>query len=371
MTASARAASLSDIVLYVAKAMGLFAFARYATRRGLRILCYHGFELADERRFRPKLFVTMDDFGHRLDLLARKRYTVLTLTDALARLRNGTLPPAAVAITIDDGFYAVYKAAAPALKRYGFNATVYVPTYYVEKSAPIFRLVVRYMFALTPLQRIDARDKTWLQGEVVTLATDEQRERAANRVIEYGESCCDEPRRQQLCQELAGLLAMDYRRLCESRLLSLMNAAELREVREWGIDVQLHTHRHRFPSESKALARAEIEDNRRALERVLGPGHFTQFCYPSGHYTVAQWPWLGELGVENATTCEVGLNYADTPPFGLKRFLDDSTISLIRFEAELSGFLEQARRARMIVRRFRAEPSFQVEGHDVAEKANS
>src|SRR4029077_9557706 len=43
-------------LLHVSKCLGLFHMARYLTRRGVRILCYHGFSLDGESTFRPKLF---------------------------------------------------------------------------------------------------------------------------------------------------------------------------------------------------------------------------------------------------------------------------------------------------------------------------
>jgi hypothetical protein len=43
--------------LVVAKFFGLFRVARYMTRDGLRIICYHGVAVADEYKYRSRLFI--------------------------------------------------------------------------------------------------------------------------------------------------------------------------------------------------------------------------------------------------------------------------------------------------------------------------
>jgi hypothetical protein len=57
-------------------------------------------------------------------------------------------------------------------------------------------------------------------------------------------------------------------------------------------------------------------------------------------------PWLESEGVRTATTCERGLNYADTPRLALRRLLDGEDLTAIEVEAEVCGVLELLRRAR-------------------------
>ena len=341
---------LKDIGLHIARRLGLFALARHITRGGLRILCYHGFELEDETGFRPKLFMRPGDFEGRMALLAAAGYPVLPLQEALDRLARGTLPQSAVVITIDDGFHSVRAAAAPILKRFGFPATVYVTTYYVDKHAPIFRLAVGYIVAFSPRMRIECGPRPWLPGGELRLDNDDARARLVDDIVEYGEQRCTEDERQRICRELAALLLIDYDALRRTRLVSLMDREELLELKQFDIDVQLHTHRHRFPLDESAATK-EIADNRRAMRELVGRERFEHFCYPSGVYDPIQWPWLSDMGIASATTCEAGLNYRDTPRFRLQRFLDDSLVSPITFEAEMSGFLEIARRCRTHIKR--------------------
>ena len=108
-----------------------------------------------------------------------------------------------------------------------------------------------------------------------------------------------------------------------------------RELSERGVDVQLHTHRHRTPLDRNLFQR-EIEDNRRCINEITGkePAHF---CYPSGVYARRFLPWLDEAGIKSATTCEVGFASRASHPLLLPRFLDNNTMAPIEFEAWLTG----------------------------------
>src|SRR6516164_3678210 len=75
--------------LRFAKCLGLFRVARYVTRDGLRILCYHGFAVAEEYKYRSKLFIRKELFRRRIEYLQRERYPILPLHRALEALRTG------------------------------------------------------------------------------------------------------------------------------------------------------------------------------------------------------------------------------------------------------------------------------------------
>jgi peptidoglycan/xylan/chitin deacetylase (PgdA/CDA1 family) len=72
--------------------------------------------------------ISSDVFARHLDYLAEQGYTTLTITDALSRLRSGTLPARPVAITFDDGYANFVTAAMPALARRGFVASIFLVT---------------------------------------------------------------------------------------------------------------------------------------------------------------------------------------------------------------------------------------------------
>lgn len=328
---------LKTLVLWLGKSCGLFILSRWLMRRRLLILCYHGFELDDEARFRPKLFMRPEVFRSRLALITRRRFPVLTLSEALERLDQGTLPDNTIVLTIDDGFASTLVKAAPLLKQFQMPATLYQTTYYVDKPA-IFRLVVQYMFWKT---KMEALDMTGLQPGAsgkVSLVDASTREQACWAIIAHGEGNCGEGERLEICQRLGDRLGVDFGQIVRSRILSLLTSSEIESLPAWGIDVQLHTHRHRFP-EDETQATREIEDNRAALGKVLR-GPLIHFCYPSGSWSPSQFPWLESEGVVSATTCQAGFNTSATHKLALHRFLDEDGLSSIEFEAALCGFRE-------------------------------
>jgi peptidoglycan/xylan/chitin deacetylase (PgdA/CDA1 family) len=338
------------LLLTLGKWTGLFHLSRRLTARGLRILCYHAFELDDESRFRPQLFMSRARFARRLDTLRRAGFVVLPLAEALARLRRGDLPANSVVITIDDGFWSVLGVAAPELSSRGFPATLYVSTYYVLKQRPVFRLATQYLMWRSTLHSVDIRGRQWLSDRTLTLDRLAEVDQAEREIIRHGDAEASEDRRQEIARDLAGLLGVDYDAIVSSRALSFLTPAELEQLAECGIDIQLHTHRHGFPGEDRERAFAEIRHNREVLEKLTSRP-LVHFCYPSGEWAEHQWPWLEECGIESATTCLAGFNYPETPPLGLRRFLDGENISDLEFEAEVFGFLELLRRLRGGVRR--------------------
>jgi hypothetical protein len=331
---------LKRFLLYASKHCGLFALARLVTRGGLRILCYHGIALDDEAAFRPKLFIRQETLMKRLRYLRSRSYPVLPLQEACRALENDSLPPNAVVVTVDDGFYSAYQHAG----LFGLPITVYVSSYYVVKRSPIFRLIVQYAFWKTERRHADLSGLGLDLGESTPLGESRETERIMWRIVEDGETQRREPERQELARKLAERLGVDYDLLVDDRRFSLMSAEEIRDLAEWGVDIQLHSHRHRFP-ENQAEALQELNENRSVLEPLVGR-KLDDFCYPSGLWSSNHWPWLAQMGIRSAVTCNPGLNYPSTSRWALSRFLDGENISQIEFESELSGFSELLRRCR-------------------------
>lgn len=334
--------NLKLFLLFMCKMVGLFHFAQWATRNRLRILCYHGFALEDETAFRPKLFIQPAQFEQRLAAIKRYRLRVLPLSESIERLYSRSLPKHSVSITIDDGFHSVHSLAVPRLQLYGYPASVYVTTYYVEKPNPIFRLVVQYMFWKTRKRKLVLKDIPWSMCQVVDLSDPVQVEKAMWDCINYGEGECTEEMRCAISEELGRLLETPYGDIVRSRILHLMTPEELRSLADAKVDVELHTHRHTFSGDDQVLAEREITDNRVALKRWV-VSEKSHFCYPSGLWNERQWAWLDSMRIKSSTTCLPGLNSSATPRHALRRFLDGEHVHQLEFEAALTGFSDLIR----------------------------
>ncbi|HZQ70128.1 MAG TPA: polysaccharide deacetylase family protein [Terriglobales bacterium] len=303
-------------------------------RNRLLILCYHGVALDDEHLWRPRLYVPPHLLEQRFEILKRGGYSVLGLGEALQKLPAGKLPPRSVVLTFDDGGYDFYKLAHPLLKKYGFPATVYQTTYYSDYQAPIFNLVCSYILWQRRGSLLDKGREMGL-AQPMDLRTELSRHRIVRVFVERAEAeNLTGRQKNEIAKQLAKLLDVDYDAICARRLLHIMSPQEVTQIIAEGVDVQLHTHRHRTP-ENERLFRREIEDNRKSLP---DGGKLAQhFCYPSGVYREQFIPWLQAENVLSATTCDVALATRKSNPWLLPRFIDTAKRTDVEFESWVTG----------------------------------
>jgi peptidoglycan/xylan/chitin deacetylase (PgdA/CDA1 family) len=323
------------LIQVISRRLGLFSLAEFFSRKNLRILCYHGFSIDDEHKWSPGMFIQPETFQRRLDYLHAKGFHVLKLDDAIRRLAEGTLPKNALVITIDDGFYSTKTIAHPMLYEKKFPYTIYVTSYYSNRESPVANLVIPYLVwkAGVPangpelLEFLDLEKPEDSHG--ISDAT------AMQNLIEIGNRL-DNADRTNLLERLSRFLGVDFSELHDSKILQLLTASEIEFLIDQGVDIQLHTHRHRWPHK-EAEALTEISLNRKYLE-PLAKKKLEHFCYPSGRWTPPQIHFLKTAGIKSATTCDPGLNTKDTCPFALYRLLDGDDLHQIEFEAMVSGY---------------------------------
>ncbi len=304
-------------------------------RQRLLILAYHGVALDDEHLFNGSQFISADFFRDRLELLRRSNCAVLPLGEAVERLYANDLPDRAVAITFDDGLSDFYRRAFPLIQEFEVPVTLYLTTFYTHYQRPVFDLMCSYLLwkgreNVLDLKQLTGQDlKTNLQGL-------DAREAALAQIRAFGRvQKLSAEEKDAFAASLAAHLQVDYQGLIEQRTMHNLTADEVGKLADGGVDVQLHTHRHRTPLDRQLFLR-EIEDNRKSIQEMTGRNP-THFCYPSGVYDLKFLPWLREAGVISATTCESGFASRSSNELLLPRFLDNATLSPIEFESWLTG----------------------------------
>lgn len=330
--------------------LGISRLARALTARGVRILAYHGFCDGDEADFQPMLFMRATTFRARMQRLLAAGHRVVPLAEAVARLAARDVERGLAVITIDDGWHGIYRHAWPVLRELTLPATVYVTSYYSESQLPVLNVLARYLLWKSPRSELSlANIAHGLDGRH-TLVDRAARNRLADRLTRHADDALAPGERLGFLREIASRLEVDIEPVLGRRTFHLMSAGQLRELSASGVDLQLHTHRHRFPADDQAACAEELERNRRFLEAVTGttPAHF---CYPSGEYRVHQKAWLRELGVASATTTRQGLSYPATDPLELPRFLDSDAYPTELFDAALAGLLPLLREPALTLRR--------------------
>lgn len=112
-----------------------------AVRRArVPILMYHYVSEPppDADVYRKDLSVTPAQFEAHLQALQEAGYQAIPLVDLVSYLATGQpqLPANGVVLTFDDGYVDIYANAWPLLQKYGFTATIFVITDFVDMQRP-------------------------------------------------------------------------------------------------------------------------------------------------------------------------------------------------------------------------------------------
>jgi peptidoglycan/xylan/chitin deacetylase (PgdA/CDA1 family) len=330
--------------LHGARLLGVFALAQLLTRKRLRILCYHGFSIVDEHEVMPLVFMRRETFERRMQILKRRRIPVISLADAVNKLKAGKVDRAETVITFDDGWSSNLSVAAPVLEALHFPACIYVTTEHLDAGTEVFNVVLYYMLCRTSRNtlKLEGLDPT-IDGSYDMEPDPVGVQRAIIAAAERAFPALSD--RQRLLLPISAALGFDLHEILGGGRFRLMHRGELETMHGRGFDIELHTHTHHLPAGTFEQTQDEITRNRRALAEILGVDK-NHFCYPSGEYTPQHLQWLTQLGIESATTCEPGFNGTETDVLQLRRYLDSEAVSDISFEAEICGLRELVRTIR-------------------------
>lgn len=334
------------VVLWTARALGLFALARRLTASRLRILCYHGGQLGDEHRYNPKLFCSAATFQARMDWLQQKGFKVVGLDQAVR-----TAPAARAAletvITFDDGWHSTGSTLLPQLAVRGWPSTLYLCTQHYLEGWPVLNVTTRYILWKAPLRQLQLTGfGTGVDG-AYQLDQPGVRERLARAFVDaVGAAATDRAGVCEALERLAASAGVDAATLdLDSARFEYMKPEQLRAAAASGCAIELHGHVHQYPLGDPERFRADLARCDEVIrgEGLPAPRHY---CYPSGAFDSGAAAVLAERQVSSATTCLPGLAGATAAPvcYYLPRFLDGENVDPLEFESELSGFSEFLRR---------------------------
>ena len=281
-----------------------------------------------------------ETFARRMRALVAGKWRIVDLGTAVTELKSGRIPPYTVVVTIDDGWRSTYALAGPVLADLSIPATLYVTTYYTDRPADVFNVVVHYLIWKTARRHVRLETgHACLDGEYDLSAKPHA---VAIRWIASANQQLTWAERQKALESIATSLGFDPADVLRDERFRIMSSEEITRASSRGLDVQLHTHRHTLPDASEAEMRTEVEENKEIVERLKGT-ECRHFCYPSGLHSARQPEWLAAMGLASSTTCDIGMNGPETHPHRLRRILDRETWSTLEFEAAMCGVFREPR----------------------------
>ena len=290
---------------------GVFHLMRRAQRDRALVLMYHG--VHDLRRHGERLTnvnqVDVDAFSRQVRLVKR-HYHVVPLETIVRGVRENRPIGGLAAITFDDGYYSVYKNAAPILRELDLSATVFLiaglvgtndVTWYDKVEAHVLNTSHRQLTLLGETYRLEDGREEGLQVlkrrlKSVDLRT---RDRLVDEIVDKTGALSDE-------------LLTPYR---------LMDWPDILELDAQGFSFGVHTFSHPILSkvDKRDLDREINGAAEMIAERLSTRIDRLIFCYPDGDYTEDVRDHVAASGMAGAVAVESALISRNADPYALPR----------------------------------------------------
>lgn len=304
-----------------------FAPFRFLNRSKLLVLMYHRF--SEQEEFGK---TSRRTFETQLRYLTR-HYKVISLNEAVTRLRESTkLPQRAAVITIDDGYRDSYDIAFPVLTELGLPATIYLVTEFVAGNCWIWTDKARHILSKTAKERL-----AFQVGDKLLH-------------LDFGRSGSRLALAASVNAELKKLPDLEK----DGRILKLSELAEVpvphkvtegyeslswdqaREMSRKRVEIGSHTATHPILTNvDSSRLEDEINRSRAVIEREIG-SNSVHFCYPNGNVSGRERDAVQAAGYNSAVTTEIKLCENDEDLFLIPRI--DAEPDIHRFVQATSGF---------------------------------
>jgi peptidoglycan/xylan/chitin deacetylase (PgdA/CDA1 family) len=235
---------------------------------GLAVLIYHRVGSKPDP-LRPRA-ATAEEFRRQMRVL-RRFFRPVALQQGMTRLRAGTLPARAVAVTFDDGYMDNVQVALPILREQGIPATFFIATSYLDGGRMWNDTVIEAVRRLAP------GEHEFPHAGIERIVVPHSTERRSLALALLGAiKHLPQPERQQAAvrlAEIAGASLPDD---------LMMRRQDVRVLVEAGMDVGGHTRTHPILSGlTAAQAEQEIAGGLDELASITGRRPML-FAYPNG-----------------------------------------------------------------------------------------
>ncbi len=307
---------------------GGFAPFHRANRAKILILMYHRFSL-EKNPFK----ISSAEFAAHLEYLS-KHHRVLSLTETIENLKNGTaLPPNTTILTIDDGYADAFDIAFPLLKKFNLPATLFAVTDFVDGKCWIWTDLMRYILTVTTRDflKIEFENGEKIEAE---LTNKNQRIEIAAAVNLRLKKMPDEEKDLKI-KEIAANLSIEIPALPTAEFAPI-NWRQAREMDESVLKIESHTATHPILTNiNQARLDFELQKSKEKLEKELNRKS-EHFCYPNGACDEKIWQAVKNNDYQSAVTTDYGFNGTAENLFLLKRI--DAPAAIENFAQSVSGF---------------------------------
>lgn len=300
----------SDLWLKTLGGVGASAMAVAGYRARLSILIFHSVSPA------PTVLGYSDSTATVFDRIVRtvaSAFNVITLSEAVEHLEQGSLPPRALCITFDDGYADNYTVALPILRRHDVSATFFIASSFIDGGI-MFNDAVREAVRRCEHERLDLSALDLGVHELVNI---EQKRAAIRHLLDKVKPLALEQREDTVAAiaRAAGVTLQSNLMMTREQLLGLAAA---------GMDIGAHTHRHPILSSlSDQEVADELSSSKSELEALVDRP-VRLFAYPNGRpgvdYELRHAKMVSDAGFDAAVSTARGAATYGADVYQLPRF---------------------------------------------------
>jgi len=240
-------------------------------------------------------------------------FQILSLEEAVHKIKAKQLPPRALVITFDDGYRDNYDVALPILKKYDCPATFFVATSGIE-SGVLWNDKVEQLIKSTEKKTISSI----YTGKGLDISTKSQKVEAYLNI-----TCAIKYNSHDERTKLISILQSELGPISYKR--NMMNDIQLKALVEQGYSLGLHTHNHTIVSgEDEESVKQELSTNKCILENTVGK-KIDFIAFPNGDFgqdfTQVHCDIASELGLKAGFSTNDGGGYYATNHFAIPRFM--------------------------------------------------
>jgi len=310
-------------------------FQKLAYRRELTIIMYHGI-IRSPLAVSDWCFVDEKSFSMQIAYL-KKHFEIMSLPEAVERMRSGGIERPTAVITFDDGYQNNFDVAFPILFKEKIPVTIFLATGLIDTNDTVWYCRINLALSQTGRPQIDR------SGFKFDLSTLDLKAKAST-VIQ--ESLKGLPHSRLMASVRDIILELGGDPECSTEVGSpyrMLNKDAIAEMVASGlVEFGAHTHQHAILSRLSEEER--FNEIRQSIDAVseLTRRPCRCFSYPNGRmqdYDLESINHLRACGIQMAVTTTTGPNNRMTPTMELRRYGIGADLPMAEFQLRVHHFL--------------------------------